>query len=95
VVRTDAYRWGGHWQAPAEPVNIFLSPPFADLEHRAAEFLALVATLRQKVAPGSVIVIQSERHSPLDGVPALADWEERRYGRNVLLIWVKEDAALS
>jgi 16S rRNA (guanine(966)-N(2))-methyltransferase RsmD len=91
VVRSDAYRWVQHWEAPAEPVNLFLSPPFADLQHRPEEFLALVSTLQQKAAPGSVLVIQSERRSPLEGAAALADWEERRYGRNVLLLWVKED----
>jgi 16S rRNA (guanine(966)-N(2))-methyltransferase RsmD len=91
VVRSDAYRWAQHWEAPAEPVNIFLSPPFADLEQRTEQFLALVASLQARAALGSVLVIQSERRSPLEGARALADWEERRYGRNVLLIWVKED----
>lgn len=91
VVRGDAYRWGQHWQPSAdEPVNVFLSPPFADLERRPEAFLSLVAALQAKVADGSVVVIQSEFGSALDGAPALADWEERRYGRNVLLLWVKE-----
>jgi 16S rRNA (guanine966-N2)-methyltransferase len=89
VVRADAYRWAAHWHPPQEPVNIFLSPPFADLERRPDEFLALVMTLQAKVAEGSVIVIQAETRSPLHGTPALEDWEERRYGRNTLFIWVK------
>jgi 16S rRNA (guanine(966)-N(2))-methyltransferase RsmD len=95
VVRSDAYRWAQHWEAPAEPANIFLSPPFADLGQRTEQFLALVAALQARAAPGSVLVIQSERRSPLEGKPALADWEERRYGRNVLLIWVKEEEELN
>ena len=92
VVRADAYRWAQHWQPPVnEPANVFLSPPFADLDDRPDEFLALVATLQARVADGSVLVIQSERGAALEGAPALEDWEERRYGRNVLLIWVKEE----
>src|SRR5262249_34864483 len=31
VRRADAYRWVEHWEAPAEPVNVFVSPPFPDL----------------------------------------------------------------
>jgi hypothetical protein len=38
-----------------------------------------------------VIVLQSESTATLDELPARADWDERRYGRNVLLIWVKEE----
>src|SRR5437868_7801343 len=32
AIRADVYRWAERWQAPPEPVNIFLSPPFADFE---------------------------------------------------------------
>ena len=41
----------------------------------------------EETPAGAVLVLQSEKHSELDGHPALKDWEERRYGRNVLLIW--------
>src|SRR5437763_44377 len=40
VIRTDAYRWAGSWLAPEEPVNLFLSPPFADLDGRVDDFLS-------------------------------------------------------
>jgi 16S rRNA (guanine966-N2)-methyltransferase len=90
VLRADAYRWAERWDAPAEPVNVFLSPPFPDLQQRLPDLLKLAATLQQKVAPGSVLVLQSERDAGLDQLPAREEWEERRYGRNVLLIWVKE-----
>src|SRR5947209_1629988 len=90
LFRTDAYRWIAAWQAPAEPVNVFLSPPFPDLQERPHDFMKAVAALQEKIAPESVIVIQGERSSPLEDDPALAGWEERRYGRNVLLIWQKE-----
>ncbi len=91
--RTDAYHWVAAWRAPAEPVNVFLSPPFADLTERAGELLQMIRTLQEKVADESVLVLQSERGSPLDGAAALADWEQRRYGRNELLLWQKEKSA--
>jgi 16S rRNA (guanine966-N2)-methyltransferase len=90
VLRADVYRWAERWQAPAEPVNVFVSPPFADFERRRDDLLRLVALLQEKVAPGSVIVVQGETGFPAAELPAAGQWEERRYGRNELLIWVKE-----
>jgi 16S rRNA (guanine(966)-N(2))-methyltransferase RsmD len=93
VRRADAYRWAEHWAAPAGPVNVFLSPPFADLQRRTDDLLTLVETLQRKAAPGSVIVVQSEKGSALDPLPRAEEWEERRYGRNILWIWVREEGA--
>jgi 16S rRNA (guanine(966)-N(2))-methyltransferase RsmD len=91
VIRADAYRWAQHWEPPvAQPVNVFLSPPFTDLQRRPQVFLELVSTLLSKVPAESVLVIQSEHPSPLDEAPLLRDWEQRRYGRNVLLLFAKE-----
>ena len=94
-MRTDAYRWAEHWQAPHEPVNLFVSPPFADFENRLPDFLLLIADLQAKTAPYSVLVIQSERCAALDKLPLREQWDERRYGRNHLLIWVKEEREIS
>lgn len=90
VTRSDVYRWCERWQAPAEPVTVFLSPPFADLTHRPEEMVTLVSQLQVKLHPGSVMVLQSETAPILDDLPAREQWEERRYGRNHLLFWVKE-----
>jgi 16S rRNA (guanine(966)-N(2))-methyltransferase RsmD len=89
VLRTDAYRFAAGWEPPAEPVNLFVSPPFRDIERHPEEMLLLLERLQKKMVPGSVLVFQSERHSPLEGHAALANWDERRYGRNVLLLWTK------
>lgn len=90
IFRTDAYRWIAAWNAAPEPVNVFLSPPFPDLHDRPDEFVQALKTLQDKVAPESVIVVQGEKNSALEDDPSLVGWEERRYGRNVLLIWQKE-----
>jgi 16S rRNA (guanine966-N2)-methyltransferase len=87
VLRTDAYRWAPSLQAP-EPVNVYVSPPFADIQKRTDDMLLLIAEVQRKMPAGSLLVVQSERHSELEGHQALTSWEERRYGRNVLLIWV-------
>jgi len=90
IARIDVYRWIERWRAPDEPVTVFLSPPFADYERRLDDLLNVVTLMQEKVQPGSVIVLQSERTAALDELPARVEWDERRYGRNVLLIWVKE-----
>lgn len=91
IARTDVYRWIERWQTPSEPVTLFLSPPFRDFEHRLDELLKVIAQLQERVPPGSVIVLQAEGKAPLDELPARLEWDERRYGRNVLLIWVKNE----
>lgn len=91
LYRTDAYRWVAAWNAPAVPVNVFISPPFPDLKERPEEMLQMLATLQEKVHDESVIVLQAERGSPFDDVEGLKSWEHRNYGRNSLLIWQRED----
>lgn len=89
VVRTDAYLWAERWHAPDMPVNIYISPPFNDLERRVDDLLALIHSLQEKAAAGSVIVLQSEKGVDLGELPHLEQWDRRHYGRNELLIWVK------
>jgi 16S rRNA (guanine966-N2)-methyltransferase len=95
LYRTDVYRWLAAWQPPAEPVNVFLSPPFADLHERPEVLLEGLKQLQGKVAPDSVIVLQSERGAPLEEMSEMQEWELRRYGRNSLLIWQRDEAPLA
>jgi 16S rRNA (guanine(966)-N(2))-methyltransferase RsmD len=87
--RSDVYRWVERWTAPAEPANVFLSPPFGDYERRPEDLLLVVAELQTRLAPDSVLVVQADRHTAFDHLPSPERWEERLYGRNQLLIWVK------
>ncbi|HMF16772.1 MAG TPA: 16S rRNA (guanine(966)-N(2))-methyltransferase RsmD [Gemmataceae bacterium] len=86
VLRTDVYRWAATWHA-TEPINVYVSPPFADIQKRTDDLLLLIEQMKRTMPAGSVLVVQGEKHSELDGHPALTEWEERRYGRNLLLIW--------
>jgi len=90
VVRADAYRWTERWLPPPGPVNVYLSPPFPDLTERAEAFLALVKMVWDKCPVESVVVVQAELGFATAGMPDADQWEVRTYGRNLLLIRVKE-----
>ena len=92
VLRADAYHWADTWQAPAEPVNLFLSPPFADFQRNLEALLRVIGDLQKKVASDSVLVLQSETPFTADQLPDGPKWDVRKYGRNQLMIWVKESA---
>ncbi len=93
IARSDVYRWIERFRPPAEPVVVFLSPPFADFGRRLDDLLGLVGELQGKVHSGSVIVLQSERGVPLDELPERTHWDRRTYGRNELFVWVKGSEA--
>jgi 16S rRNA (guanine966-N2)-methyltransferase len=95
LFRTDAYRWIAAWQPPAEPCNVFLSPPFADLHERPDVLLEAVQRLQTQVPVDSVIVLHSERGAPLEEMSELHAWEQRHYGRNSLMIWQREEPPLA
>lgn len=93
VLRADAYRWAERWvPPPGGPVNLFLSPPFPDLQpDRVEAFLKLVRDLLGKAADESVLTIQAEEGFPERELPDLPAWDVRKYGRNLLYFWVKGD----
>jgi 16S rRNA (guanine966-N2)-methyltransferase len=93
VLRADGYRWAERWVPPAKsgPVNLFLSPPFPDLDPaKLPAFLQLVRTLLDKAPVESVLTIQAEDGFPPDELPEPETWDVRTYGRNMLLFKVKE-----
>jgi 16S rRNA (guanine966-N2)-methyltransferase len=92
LVRTDVYRWAERWRSPAGPVNVFISPPFADLEQRLNDFRQLVADMQTKLPTGSVLTVQVEGNFDVAVLPDAGRWEARKYGRNVLLFWEPAEA---
>lgn len=91
VVKADVYRWADRWIPPTEAVNVFVSPPFPDLTERFDQFLKLVNVLIEKMPPESVISLQTEDDWDTAKLPG-TDWDIRKYGRNMLCIWVKPSA---
>jgi 16S rRNA (guanine(966)-N(2))-methyltransferase RsmD len=89
IARADVYRWIERFEPPAKPITLFLSPPFADLQDKCDELLDVIRKVQQRTTEDSVLVLQSEKTALLDHLPDRASWDERRYGRNHLLFWVK------
>jgi 16S rRNA (guanine966-N2)-methyltransferase len=92
LLRTDVYRWAERWRPPAGPVNVFVSPPFPDLEQRPDDFRRLIETMQAKLPPGSVLTVQGEDTFDQAALPDAQRWEARKYGRNVLLFWEPTEA---
>ncbi len=93
VLKADGYRWAERWVPPANsgPVNLFLSPPFPDLDPaKIPAFLEFVHTLLAKAPEESVLTIQAEDGFPVDRLIEPETWDVRKYGRNMLLFKVKE-----
>jgi 16S rRNA (guanine966-N2)-methyltransferase len=89
VLRADVYRWAERWIPPTkDAVNVFLSPPFPDLNEKPDAFLALVRTLVEKAPDDSVVTIQAEEGFPAGKLPDPDAWDVRTYGRNMLLFYV-------
>jgi 16S rRNA (guanine966-N2)-methyltransferase len=95
MIRADVYRWAAHGLMPAVPVTVFLSPPFADYKDQAENLWTAIGVLQKRVHTESVLCVQAERGVALDGLPRRAEWDERNYGRNSLLFWVKEEGLLN
>jgi 16S rRNA (guanine966-N2)-methyltransferase len=95
LLRTDVYRWAERWRPGTDPVNVFISPPFPDLEQRPADFHRLITTIQGKVPDGSVLTVQGEDTFDAATLPDASRWEARKYGRNVLLFWEPADRPLA
>jgi 16S rRNA (guanine(966)-N(2))-methyltransferase RsmD len=90
VLRADVYRWVERWPGSNEPVNIFVGPPYPDFQRRFGDIVTLIAELQARTALGSVLMLQSEEGFDTAKMPDAERWDIRKYGRNLLLIWVKE-----
>jgi 16S rRNA (guanine966-N2)-methyltransferase len=87
LFRSDVYRWAERWRPGNDPVNVFVSPPFPDLEQRPADFHRLIVTIQEKLPAESVLTVQGEDTFDPSTLPDATRWEARKYGRNVLLFW--------
>jgi 16S rRNA (guanine(966)-N(2))-methyltransferase RsmD len=89
VLRADAYRWADKWAIPTEPVTVFLGPPYQELEKHGDAIHWLVTRLQEQCPPGSIVILQSDRHFEVAMLPESETWDVRRYGRTQLAIWTK------
>ncbi len=89
VLRADAYRWAERWLPPPEPVNVFVGPPYREFEENFPAIFHLLGSLQKRLAPGSVLVIQSDERFPAEELPDPDQWDVRQYGRTQLAVWVR------
>src|SRR5262245_32904980 len=89
VLRSDAYRWADKWDVPSEPVSVFLGPPYEEFEKHLDAVTWIVSTLQWKVAPGSMLIVQSDNRFDATQLPEPENWDTRTYGRTQLMIWRK------
>jgi hypothetical protein len=87
----DAYRWIEKGAFPKEPANYFLGPPYTYIKEHLGSIQWMVTEIRTKVAPGSVVVLQTDDDYDPGLLPEPEQWDVRRYGRNQLAIWRHAD----
>lgn len=90
VIRADAYRWVERWQPPPEPVNVFVGPPYREFEENFPAVFQLLDILQRRLAPGSVLIVQSDERFPVEELPDAGNWDVRHYGRTQLAVWVRD-----
>ena len=53
--------------------------------------MQLITLIQSKIHADSVLVLQAETTALLDDLARTGEWDIRRYGRNELWFWVKEE----
>lgn len=92
VLQVDAYRWIEKGAIPAETANYFLGPPYQDLMSHADAVVWVLTILKNRVAPGSQVVLQTDEDYDPKQLPDADQWDIRRYGRNQLALWTQPAA---
>ena len=81
VRHADAYRWARTYEpGDADPVVVFLDPPYREYEIHAKYLNRMLAGLVGKLPTGSAIVLESGRTLDDRILPDLDSWDIRRYG---------------
>ena len=94
VRHADAYRWARSYEPDdAEPVVVFLDPPYREYEIHARYLNRMLSGLVGKMSPGSALVLESGR--TLDGriLPDFDAWDIRRYGSTQVALLMIEGPA--
>ncbi len=81
VVANDAYRWArAYVPVEAEPVVVFIDPPYSDYEDQPERVVKLLDGLVEILPDGSVLVAESRRRLDDETLPEAGAWDIRRYG---------------
>ncbi len=81
VISQDAYRWAKAFVAEdAEPVAVFIDPPYADYDDHPDRVRKLLETLIASLPDGSILAAESRRKLDSEVLPDPESWDIRRYG---------------
>jgi 16S rRNA (guanine966-N2)-methyltransferase len=87
VVVADAYRWAKSYvPVEAEPVVVFIDPPYADYEDHPDRVGKLLEGLVRTLPDGSIITSESSKRLDSEILPDLEAWDVRRYGGTQIAI---------
>jgi 16S rRNA G966 N2-methylase RsmD len=90
----DAYRWAkSHVSNDAEPLVVFIDPPYADYEDHPERIGKLLEVLVRKLPDGSIISSESSRRLDSEILPDFESWDIRRYGGTRIAIRTIGEAA--
>lgn len=82
IVGADVYRWAQTFTLEnSEPVLVLIDPPYRDFSEKTARVREMIATLIERLPPGSTIVVESDRDPENEMLPEPDLWDVRRYGR--------------
>jgi 16S rRNA (guanine966-N2)-methyltransferase len=87
VVLTDAYRWAKSYvPVEAEPIIVFIDPPYADYEEHPDRIRKMLETLIETLPDGSIISSESSKKLDSEIIPDPDSWDVRRYGGTQIAI---------
>ena len=87
VVVADAYRWVKSYQpVEAEPIVVFIDPPYDDYEDHPERIVKLISILVEKLPDGSILSAESRRKLDSEILPEIEAWDVRKYGGTQLAI---------
>ncbi len=87
VVAGDVFTWLKHdFVAPPQPLVVFCCPPYAFYVEQRDKMLELIAELVQRLAEGSLLVVESDERFDVRELPRAADWDVRCYPPAVISI---------
>jgi 16S rRNA (guanine966-N2)-methyltransferase len=92
VVRQDALAWGGFRSLPTDqPWVVFFCPPYALWNSSGADLAALIDKVVGSMPSRSLIAIEGESTTGLQGLPNSLSWDVRPYPPALLAIAEKRE----
>ncbi|MFM1801188.1 MAG: Ribosomal small subunit methyltransferase [Planctomycetota bacterium] len=83
---TNAYRWIESHR-PSESGIYFLDPPFPEYVNHPERFSKYLKMLMERVAEGSIIIVESRWKMNPEVLPVPDQWYMRRYGETRVAYW--------